>query len=148
MAMNRNRSNEEQLIDVRDTYGPDGIDGSAVGRNLGLTALVLGIGGLLLSWALIGGVIGVVAIVLGVIAIVKSVGAKRRVAAAGREARTAGAFGLGLIGVITGLAAIAVSAALLVVANAALQKCDHLDHTAAEYQQCISNETGTDGPKR
>nr|WP_240394067.1 hypothetical protein [Corynebacterium lactis] len=129
-------------------YGPDGIDGSAVGRNLGLTALVLGIGGLLLSWALVGGVIGIVAVVLGVVAVVKSFGAKRRVQAAGREARTAGAFGLGLIGIVTGLAAIAVSAALLYVAQSAIANCGHLDRTSAEYAKCISEQTGTGQPKQ
>lgn len=124
------------------TYGPDGIDGSAVGRNLGLASLVLGVGGLLLSWAIIGAGIGAIAIVIGLVAIVKSMGAKRRVAAAGREPRTSGAFGLALVGIITGIASIAVASAIYLTALSAVEKCDHLEKTTIEYQKCLREQSG------
>lgn len=131
-----------------DDYGPDGIDGSAVGRRLGLTALGFGMGGLLTSWlAFVGGPIGVVAVILGITAIVKSVGAHSRVEKAGRQPRTGGAFGLGLIGVITGALAIAIAAALYVAAlevEEAQKKCEPLGITTVEYQDCMREETSRD----
>lgn len=124
------------------TYGPDGIDGSSVGRTMGLASLVLGVGGLLLSWAILGAAIGIIAIIVGLVAIVKSMGAKRRVAAAGREPRTSGAFGLALVGIITGIASIAVASALYFVALEAVEKCDHIDKTTEEYQKCLREQAG------
>ena len=37
-----------------DGYGPDGIDGSAVGRQLGLISLAIGLGALITSAFIIG----------------------------------------------------------------------------------------------
>ncbi|MEJ5919711.1 MULTISPECIES: hypothetical protein [unclassified Corynebacterium] len=135
MANNATREN---------TYGKDGIDGAGVGRTLGLSSLILGIGALLFSWVpIMGSVFGIVAFVLGITAIVKSLGAKKRVTAAGREARTGGAFGLGLIGVFTGAIAIAINLAIYFVAQNAIDACEHIDKTTAEYQKCLSDELGT-----
>ncbi|MFD5867093.1 hypothetical protein ACFWGD_00565 [Corynebacterium sp. NPDC060344] len=129
-----------------DGYGPDGIDGSAVGRQLGLISLAIGMGALITSAFIIGAPFGVVAVVLGIIAIVKSIGAHKRVEAAGRQPRTGGAFGMGLIGVITGGLAIAIALALFVAAqnlvDEADQKCGHLDNTSAEYQECFRDNVG------
>ncbi|WP_295628506.1 hypothetical protein [uncultured Corynebacterium sp.] len=128
---------------ARDGYGPDGIDGSAVGRQLGLISLVLGLGALITSAFIIGAPFGAIAIVLGLIAIVKSIRAHRRVERAGRQPRTGGAFGMGLIGVITGGLAIAISLALLFAANDIVEDaekaCGHLDKTSPEYAQCFSD---------
>ena len=41
-----------------DGYGPDGIDGARVGRQMGLFSMVLGMGGLITSAFLIGIPIG------------------------------------------------------------------------------------------
>ncbi|MFD6727905.1 hypothetical protein ACFWB5_04655 [Corynebacterium xerosis] len=128
-----------------DGYGPDGIDGSAVGRQLGLISLAIGLGALITSAFIIGAPFGAVAVVLGLIAIIKSIGAHRRIEAAGREPRTGGAFGMGLIGVITGGLAIAISLALLVAANNIVEEadkaCGHLDKTTAEYADCLRENT-------
>lgn len=129
------------------SYGPDGIDGAAVGRTLGLSSLVLGIGGLLLSWALIGGIVGLVAVICGVMAIVKSQRAKQRILAAGRQPRTGGALGLGIIGIITGIAAIAITAALLVAAQDAINNCAHLDPESEQYRECLLEQTGLGEPR-
>ncbi|MFC3850714.1 hypothetical protein ACFORJ_11135 [Corynebacterium hansenii] len=124
-----------------DGYGPDGIDGSAVGRKIGLVSLVIGIGALITSAFVIGAALGMVAVVLGLIAIVQSIGAHKRIEQAGREPRTGGAFGMGLIGVITGGLAIAISLALIVAAfnffEDAEEKCGHLDRTSPEYAECL-----------
>lgn len=128
-------------------YGSDGIDGAAVGRGFGVAALLTGVIGILLSWVLVGGFVGAVAVVLGVVAMVKSQGAKRRVAEAGRMPRTSGVFGLGIIGIVIGLVAVAVSVLLYVASEDAISKCDNLDRTSAEYADCISKNMGTDKPK-
>lgn len=86
-----------------DGYGPDGIDGSAVGRTQALTALVLGIGGLLLASFGFGAVLCAIGIVLGVIAIVKARKAKTRVQMDGRQPRTGGTQGLAAVGIVTGV---------------------------------------------
>lgn len=124
-----------------DGYGPDGIDGSSVGRQLGLVSLVTGLGGLITSAFIIGAPVGAIAVILGLIAIVKSIGAHKRIEAAGRQPRTGGAFGMGLIGVITGALAIAISLALIVAAQKVIEeadeKCGHLGNTTPEYAECV-----------
>ncbi|MDO5029191.1 MAG: hypothetical protein Q4E11_01235 [Corynebacterium sp.] len=128
-------------------YGPDGIDGAAVGRGVGVAALLTGVIGILFSWVLVGGIVGVVAVVLGIVAMVKSQGAKKRIADAGRMPRTSGVFGLGIVGIITGLVAVAVSLLLYTASEDAISKCDNLERTSAEYADCISKNMGTDKPK-
>lgn len=120
------------------TYGPDGIDGAAVGRKMGLIALILGMGGLITSAFLIGIPLGAVAVVLGITAIVKSIGAHRRVEKAGRQPRTGGAFGLGLIGVITGALGVAIGLAVYITAQNLNEKCEQYPFGSDEYNQCIS----------
>ena len=127
-----------------DGYGPDGIDGSPVGRQPGLVSLVTGLGGLITSAFIIGAPVGAIAVILGLIAIVKSIGAHKRIEAAGRQPRTGGAFGMGLIGVITGALAIAISLALLVAANNVVEEankhCGHLGNTTPEYAECVRDK--------
>lgn len=127
-------------------YGPDGIDGATVGRQLGLISLAIGMGSLLTSWLpFVGAPVGAVAVVLGVVAIVKSVRAHGRVERAGRQPRTGGAFGLGLIGVITGALAFAISAALYAAGVAytdADQACAGHERGSVEYQDCVKKELG------
>lgn len=121
-------------------WGPDGTDGSAHGRTIGLASLVLGIGGLLTSPFLIGGIIGIVAIVLGIVAIVLSRRANARVKAAGREPRTGGALGLGVIGIITGIVAVIIPVVLLQTAERVMGACEHLEPGTPEYQRCIADQ--------
>lgn len=123
-------------------YGPDGIDGAGVGRQMGLFAMVLGMGGLITSAFLIGIPIGAVAVVLGLTAIIKSIGAHRRIEKAGREPRTGGAFGLGLIGVITGSLGIAIGMAIYVTAQNAHEQCQEHELNSPAYNECISNQLG------
>ena len=125
-----------------DGYGPDGIDGSAVGRQLGLISLAIGLGALITSAFIIGAPFGAVAVVLGLIAIVKSIGAHRRIEKAGRQPRTGGAFGLGLIGVITGSLGIAIGMAIYVTAQNAHERCEHHEYNTPAYNECITNELG------
>ncbi|HHU45879.1 MAG TPA: hypothetical protein GXZ46_09700 [Actinomycetales bacterium] len=125
-----------------DGYGPDGIDGARVGRQMGLISMVLGMGGLITSAFLIGIPIGAVAVVLGLTAIIKSIGAHRRIEKAGRQPRTGGAFGLGLIGVITGSLGIAIGMAIYVTAQNAHERCEHHEYNTPAYNECITNELG------
>lgn len=53
------------------------------GRNIGVLALIFGVGGLLMSWMIVGGILGAFGIVLGIIAMAKAMSAKKRVQAAG-----------------------------------------------------------------
>ena len=103
-------------------------------------SLVLGIGGLLTSPFLIGGIIGIVAIVLGIVAIVLSRRANARVKAAGREPRTGGALGLGVIGIITGIVAVIIPVVLLQTAERVMGACEHLEPGTPEYQRCIADQ--------
>ncbi|WP_448850901.1 hypothetical protein [Corynebacterium sp. 335C] len=129
-----------------DGYGPDGIDGSARGRTIGLASLVLGIGGLLTSPFMFGGVIGVVAIVLGIVAIVKSRAANKRVKAAGREPRTGGALGLGVVGIITGIAAVIIPIVIMQTVGQIMDECSHLPENSPEHGQCLVEKvTGSGG---
>jgi ABC-type transport system involved in multi-copper enzyme maturation permease subunit len=135
----------------KEPVKPTGTDMSAVagkdGQTMGVLALIFGVGGLLMSWILVGGVLGVFGIVLGIIAMVKALNAKKRKQAAGEPAVIGGAFGLGIVGIITGLVAVVVSMLLYTASEEAISKCDNLDRTSAEYADCISKNMGTDKPK-
>ncbi|WP_075691890.1 hypothetical protein [Corynebacterium sphenisci] len=122
-------------------YGPDGIDGAGVGRNLGLAALVLGIGGLLTSPFLIGAGFAAVAIILGVVAILRARGARRRVLAAGRAPRTAGAQGLAGIGIATGVLAIVVVIVLFQAGSALAERCAGLEDDPMAYRECLEQNS-------
>ena len=102
-----------------DGYGPDGIDGARVGRQMGLFSMVLGMGGLITSAFLIGIPIGAVAVVLGLTAIIKSIGAHRRIEKAGRQPRT-----------------------IYVTAQNAHERCEHHEYNTPAYNECITNELG------
>lgn len=78
-------------------------------RTIGVLALIFGVGGLLMSWIIVGGILGVFGIVLGIIAMAKALSAKKRVQAAGEDAVISGSFGLGVVGIVTGIAAAVVS---------------------------------------
>lgn len=120
-------------------WDKDGIDGSGVGRKASLAAILLGIIAIVFSWVIVGAVFGGFAIICGIVAIVQAAGARRRVQAAGRQASVGGPTGLGIVGIILGVAGIAVSVLLLITANDAIDRCGHLDKTTAEYQECVQN---------
>lgn len=117
------------------------------GRTMGVLALIFGVGGLLMSWMIVGGILGVFGIVLGIIAMAKAMSAKKRVQAAGGEAVISGAFGLGIVGIVTGIAAVVVSLMLYSSTSDAMAKCEKFERTSAEYAECISKQLGTDQPK-
>ena len=115
-------------------------------RTIGVLALIFGVGGLLMSWMIVGGILGVFGIVLGIIAMALS--AKKRVQAAGGDAVISGSFGLGVVGIVTGIAAAVVSLMLYWSTSDAMSKCEKFERTSGEYAECISNQMGTDQPKK
>ncbi len=114
-----------------------GADGSKAGRTLGLISLVLGIGTMLLSWAIFGAVLGVIAIVIAIVAIVMSARAKRAVKAAGGTPRTGGAKGLAIIGIVTSAIGIAIAVFLLVLANDLIENCQQYQDDQEQYIECL-----------
>ena len=113
------------------------------GRTIGVLALIFGVGGLLMSWMIVGGILGVFGIVLGIIAMAKAMSAKKRVQAAGGDAVISGSFGLGV-----GIAAAVVSLMLYSSTSDAMSKCEKFERTSGEYAECISKQMGTDQPKK
>lgn len=117
------------------------------GLGVGVLALVFGIGGLLMSWIPVGAVLGVIGIGIGILAMVKAVAAKRRAQSAGDDAALSGSFGLGIVAIVMGAAAVVVSLILHWSVEDAMTKCDKFERTSSEYSRCISTEMGTDKPK-
>ena len=118
------------------------------GRTIGVLALIFGVGGLLMSWMIVGGILGVFGIVLGIIAMAKAMSVKKRVQAAGGEAAISGSFGLGIVGIVTGIAAVVVSLMLYSSTSDAMSKCEKFERTSGEYAECISKQMGTDQPMK
>lgn len=118
------------------------------GRTIGVLALIFGVGGLLMSWMIVGGILGAFGIVLGIIAMAKATSAKKRVQSAGGDAVISGSFGLGIVGIVTGIAAAVVSLMLYSSTSDAMSKCEKFERTSGEYAECISNQMGTDQPKK
>ena len=113
------------------------------GRTIGVLALIFGVGGLLMSWMIVGGILGVFGI-----AMAKAMSAKKRVHAAGGDAVISGSFGLGVVGIVTGIAAAVVSLMLYSSTSDAMSKCEKFERTSGEYAECISKQMGTDQPKK
>ena len=75
---------------------------SSGGNGLGIAALVLGVLGLLTSWLVVGGLLGLIAVVLGAVALSK---AKRGAAAPSSR-------GMGIAGIVLGVVSILIAGAI------------------------------------
>lgn len=124
----------QQSYPQSPSYGmaPGGAGAGGGQRNgLGIAALVLGIIGLLTSWAVFGGLFGLLAIILGFVGL----GRVRRGEASNR--------GMSITGIVLGVLSVAI-AVLVAVAFGALwdrfKDCGDPNLTEAQRQECVNRE--------
>jgi hypothetical protein len=121
--------------------------GRPLGAGMAITALVLGILAVLLSWAIIGGIVlGLVAIVLGVVAARRA----RRGLAGGRGMAIAGVV-LGIVGLLINVGLIGLSVSLLNSSDfKSFRQCMQdangdrakIQHCQAEFKRNVQNGNG------